>query len=125
MNLWKKIENMFVDNEKYFISILSFIIIIFLGVLGKSFFFYKNVFWYIFILFLALVILFIYFLNKNKNFQEFYREAVEENIILNKEIKENKKDYFHIDKIIKIVSVLIIIGFIIYFVYVDYEKLFL
>jgi len=116
---------MFVDNEKYFISILSFIIIIFLGVLGKSFFFYKNVFWYIFILFLALVILFIYFLNKNKNFQEFYREAVEENIILNKEIKENKKDYFHIDKIIKIVSVLIIIGFIIYFVYVDYEKLFL
>ena len=125
MNLWKKIENMFVDNEKYFISILSFIIIIFLGVLGKSFFFYKNVFWYIFILFLALVILFIYFLNKNKNFQEFYREAVEENIILNKEIKENKKDYFHIDKIIKIVSVLIIIVFIIYFVYVDYEKLFL
>jgi Ca2+/Na+ antiporter len=109
-------KNFFLKNRSYFISMLSFVYIILLGVLAKIFFIYREYFWYILALYLFLFLLLIYFLSKNKKLKEYYKEALNDDKIMRDELKEKKKkngdklDYF-----IKIISILIIIVFILYF----------
>lgn len=123
MDFWLKIKTGFKENKKYFISFLSFILIIFLGVLGKSFFFYKEYFAYLVFFLLGLIIIFNLILIKNSKFGLFLKDAIEEDKKLTKQTKEeNEKHFKFVDFVIKIISFLIIVGAFIYaYNFVDFK----
>ena len=125
--LQKKINELkeyFEKHKENFFPFFSFGIILYIWILRESYFYFRDIFAFLLFLFFLFIFSFYYLFLRKKEFQEFIEEAAEKEREVWEEIKK-KEDKFHTEKIIKILSILTLVGLFIYIFYtqVGFDKI--